>query len=316
MKSIPGRKFVAGVSYIDPFIDPLTRSAGVRVEVENPHFYFKPGMFATGIIQSFLTESREELIVPKSSVLWTGKRSVVYVKVQEREMPSFVYREIELGLEASEYYIVKSGLSEGEEIATNGVFKIDAAAQLEGKQSMMSPEVVDKKVMHDHGKMDTLKQSVIRSETEIPDSFRKQVTELYYAYIKLKDAFVGSDVPLVRKEAEKALNTLNKADMSLLEGELHMKWMDQHGELAESLKAIIDSVVMETQRKHFLSLNNTFYLTVKTFGLKIDTVYYQYCPMADDNNGGYWLSNEKEIRNPYFGDMMLKCGEVRETIIN
>jgi Cu(I)/Ag(I) efflux system membrane fusion protein len=52
---------------------------------------------------------------------------------------------------------------------------------------------------------------------------------------------------------------------------------------------------------------------VKTFGLLDDTVYYQYCPMANSDQGAYWLSEIKEIKNPYFGEEMLSCGETRET---
>ena len=78
---------------------------------------------------------------------------MVYVKVPDREMHSFRYREIVLGPDAGDYYVVSSGLDEGEEIAMNGVFKIDAAAQLSGKTSMMNPEGGKASTGHDHGNM-------------------------------------------------------------------------------------------------------------------------------------------------------------------
>ena len=53
---------------------------------------------------------------------------------------------------------------------------------------------------------------------------------------------------------------------------------------------------------------------VKGADISMGELYLEYCPMANGNTGGYWLSNEKEIRNPYFGDKMLKCGSVKETI--
>ena len=68
-----------------------------------------------------------------------GKKAVVYVKVPERKHTNFLYREVVLGEDVGNFYVIKSGLEEGEEIATNGVFKIDAAAQLSGKKSMMNP---------------------------------------------------------------------------------------------------------------------------------------------------------------------------------
>jgi hypothetical protein len=53
---------------------------------------------------------------------------------------------------------------------------------------------------------------------------------------------------------------------------------------------------------------------VKASKLSMGSIYVEYCPMANDNEGAYWLSNEKQIKNPYFGDAMLKCGSVKETI--
>lgn len=154
IKSLPGKTYEGKVTYIDPFIDPETRVAEVRVELSNSKQELKPEMYASGILHSQIAENSNELLIPKSAILWTGKRAVVYVKVPERETSSFKYREIVLGPEAGNYYVVAEGLTEGEEIATNGVFKIDAAAQLAGKPSMMNPKGGKVSTGHDHGNMD------------------------------------------------------------------------------------------------------------------------------------------------------------------
>ncbi|MDZ7763603.1 MAG: hypothetical protein U5K00_04145 [Melioribacteraceae bacterium] len=78
------------------------------------------------------------MIIPRTSLLWTGKRSVVFVKVPNSESPKYEMREIVLGARTGNSYIVEQGLTEGEEIVTNGVFAIDASAQLSGKFSMMN----------------------------------------------------------------------------------------------------------------------------------------------------------------------------------
>ncbi len=153
IQSVPGEAFKGKVAYIDPFINAQTRVAQVRVELNNSEQQLKPEMFANGILKSSIAENTHELLIPKSSILWTGKRAVVFVKVPEREAASFIYREITLGAEAGDFYIVANGLSEGEEIATNGVFKIDAAAQLAGKSSMMNPEGGQVSIGHNHGEM-------------------------------------------------------------------------------------------------------------------------------------------------------------------
>ena len=151
LQSLPGKEYSGKVSYIDPFIDARTRVAKVRVELSNPGLKFKPGMFANGILESDIAGQEDALLIPKSAVLWTGKRSVVYVKVPNRDQPTFVYRAIDLGPEAGNFYVITGGLKAGEEIAVNGVFKIDASAQLAGKPSMMNPEGGKVSTGHNHG---------------------------------------------------------------------------------------------------------------------------------------------------------------------
>jgi len=153
VQSLPGKVYNGIVTYIDPLINATTRVAQVRVEINNSNLILKPEMFANGILSSQIAEKSNELLIPKSSILWTGKRAVVYVKIPNRTTPSFIYREIILGPEAGNFYVVSGGLQEGEEIAINGVFKIDAAAQLAGKPSMMNPQGGKTSTGHDHGEM-------------------------------------------------------------------------------------------------------------------------------------------------------------------
>lgn len=140
VQSVPGKSYSGKLTYIDPFIDPKTRVAQVRVEMSNLDMVLKPEMFASGILTSNVAGNTNEILIPKSAILWTGKRAVVYIKNQKNNGSYFHYREVVLGPEAGNFYVVKEGLNVGEIIAINGVFRIDAAAQLAGKQSMMNPE--------------------------------------------------------------------------------------------------------------------------------------------------------------------------------
>lgn len=138
-QALPGKTYTGNIDFISPVIDPLTRVAKVRVEVDNSQRQLKPEMFATGIVSADVS-SRHDLVIPRSAVLWTGKRSIVYIR-QPGPEPVFRMREIELGPMLGEDYVVKDGLTDGEEVVTQGAFSIDASAQLEGKPSMMnSPE--------------------------------------------------------------------------------------------------------------------------------------------------------------------------------
>jgi Cu(I)/Ag(I) efflux system membrane fusion protein len=138
VQAYPGKTFNGIITFIDPVIDAVTRVAKVRVEVNNEAGMLKPEMFATGILSANLSGYKNDIVIPRSAVLWTGKRSIVYVK-QPGEEPVFKLRNIELGPMLGEFYVVVDGLLEGEEIVTRGAFSIDAAAQLEGKPSMMNP---------------------------------------------------------------------------------------------------------------------------------------------------------------------------------
>ncbi|HKK81619.1 MAG TPA: efflux RND transporter periplasmic adaptor subunit [Prolixibacteraceae bacterium] len=313
INAIPGKAYKTTVSFIDPFIDPQTRTAKVRAELNNNDRKLKPEMFATGTFRSEIAINTKELMIPKTSVLWTGKRSVVYVKVPDRENPSFIYREIELGAEAGDNYVVADGLHEGEEIATNGVFKIDAAAQLEGKKSMMNSESGAMPAGHDHGAQESEETHTIQAVSASLE-FMKQLKSFYEAYLEMNEAFIESDAAKVSKTAKTAVTALENIEMGLLEGDAHMAWMDQLEILSPALKNIAKNNDLEKQRLEYATFNLTFYKSLKMFGLDNDTTYYQYCPMANGDEGAYWFSETKEIRNPYFGDMMLSCGETRDTL--
>jgi Cu(I)/Ag(I) efflux system membrane fusion protein len=139
VQAMPGETYSGKIIFIDPVVDPATRVSKVRVEISNHSGKIKPEMFATGIVQANLSEFKDKLVIPRSAVLWTGKRSIVYVKQTGTDEPVFKIREIGLGPMLGNSYIVADGLTEGEEIVTQGTFSVDAAAQLEGKPSMMNP---------------------------------------------------------------------------------------------------------------------------------------------------------------------------------
>lgn len=152
IQALPGNTFDGTIRFIDPVIDPVNRVAKVRLEIGNPGGKLKPEMFATGIVKSNLAEYKGKLVIPASAVLWTGKRSIVYVK-QPGDEPIFHLREVELGPKLGESFVVLAGLTDGEEIATQGAFSIDAAAQLEGKPSMMNLEGNFVSTGHNHGEI-------------------------------------------------------------------------------------------------------------------------------------------------------------------
>lgn len=292
VSAYPGREFKAKVSYIDPVLNPDTRTVGIRAEAVNRNFELKPEMFVSATI-STSQSAQSGLMVPKTAILWTGPRSVVYVQAGTKEAPAFEMREVELGSRVGDDYLVLSGVEEGEQVVSNGVFAIDAAAQLSGNYSMMTrPEV---------------------KTLDTPEEFKKQLTSFVQSYLSIKDALVKTNAQETQKAISPAKASLAKVDMKLLEGQAHNIWMDLLKTIQGSLDKIAQTADVEEQRKHFESLSDNLIEAVEYFGVVENTIYRQYCPMAFRDKGAYWLSGEKEIRNPYFGDMMLTCGEVKET---
>jgi hypothetical protein len=122
----------------------------------------------------------------------------------------------------------------------------------------------------------------------------------YTQYIELKNALVSSDAASARKAA-----TLLQKSLKSVPG----------GQPASGQAAKISATAdLSAQRESFTLLSDEMAALVKATKLTSGAVYVEYCPMANNNKGAVWLSNEKEIRNPYFGDKMLKCGSVKETV--
>lgn len=151
LQSLPGKVYKGRIAFINPILDASSRTAKIRVEADNRDRNLKPEMYATGRISAPLKGYGEEMVIPKSAVLWTGKRSIVYVKQPNTSTPAFKLREVVLGPSLGVQYVIMSGLENGEEIVTNGAFSVDASAQLEGKVSMMNNEGTSSQVGHQHG---------------------------------------------------------------------------------------------------------------------------------------------------------------------
>ena len=303
--TFPDRVFSGRVSFIDPMINPQTRVATLRVEVSNTSGRLKPGMLVTGSWERPLVRNAA-LMVPESAVLWTGTRSVVYVKVPDASVPSYQYREVELGERIGDQYQIQKGLKAGEVVVVNGAFTIDAAAQLNNQASMMNKEVRIKG------------QEVV---IEWPDytaavstEFKEQIDDLVLTYLAVKDALVNTDNVLARKAAQEFQTTLQQIDAQVLQDSVQSYWLDKKRSISNHLGRFDAAKDVEVQRKQFEFISNLLIEVVQVMGHGDRTYYVQHCPMAFNDKGADWISSVEEIRNPYFGDQMLKCGWVEQVL--
>jgi Cu(I)/Ag(I) efflux system membrane fusion protein len=219
--------------------------------------------------------------------------------------------------------VVEAGLMEGDEIAVNGTFSIDAAAQLAGKPSMMSPEGGGQVMTsHNHGGTPAgsgdshdVQSKSTRSKPLIIDTKAKEALQpLYAQYFKWKDALTDDDFEVAQQSATKMKSAMEKINMNVFKGEAHNAWMDFQRNLSKNLEHVKHFSNIEELRSAFQTISVTLIDMSKTYSPLDNVMYVQHCPMADNNKGADWLSLEKEIRNPYFGNSMLSCGEVTKEI--
>ena len=144
--------------------------------------------------------------------------------------------------------------------------------------------------------------------------FQEQLAKVYDASLALKEAFVTSDATEVRQAVSPVQEDLFEVEMKLLGNEARSAWADQLATMKNSLESMDQASTIDAQREHFADFSQALYRSIKSFGIGGQQAYYLYCPMANDDQGASWLSDSKQIRNPYFGDEMLTCGSVKEVI--
>src|SRR5438094_673120 len=125
-KSYPGENFDGTISLIDPFLDATKRTAKVRIDIPNPDFKLRPGMYVNAELEMDMGAA---LTIPVSAVMPTGTRSVVFVDKGEGKLEP---RIVQLGTKYGDIYEVKSGLQENERVVASANFLIDAESKVQG----------------------------------------------------------------------------------------------------------------------------------------------------------------------------------------
>ncbi|KAA1242398.1 DUF3347 domain-containing protein [Aquimarina sp. RZ0] len=128
----------------------------------------------------------------------------------------------------------------------------------------------------------------------------EHITRIYKHYLGVKRGLVNSNVSVVRQEARKMEALIAESAATK--------------QLKATTKLISLTRELKKQRDFFVTLTSETEKLISQSTITSGAVYKQYCPMALDKNGGYWLSDSEEIRNPYFGKSMLICGNVNKTI--
>ena len=299
--SYPGKIFIGQVNFINPIVDPATQVAQIRVIYTNTFKPVYPGTSVKGLLNSQPKDNQKIIILPKTAVLWTGKRSIVYVKDPISNEPTFHLREVTLGALNTSGYAIEKGLEVGEEVVVNGVFTLDAAAQLAGKNSMMNSPLV-KTPNKSMGKKKTGK---INPSPSVALTLKEMTT----AYLNIKNALALKNHNIIISEAALFIGQIG--DQKNFSADIDQPTLIQLNKVMQEINTTkkIDEVYGP-----FAEISDLFFDLLDHFKIKNLTLFRQYCPMAFDNKGAYWLSNTQDIYNPYFGEEMRFCGEVKEQL--
>jgi Cu(I)/Ag(I) efflux system membrane fusion protein len=351
VEAIPGESFHGQIAFIEPEVDRKTRTVPIRVNVPNPEGRLKPGMFVRGIVASRLAEDGQvyapkfagkwispmhpevvkdgpgacdvcgmdlvpaeelgyvdnvtesaPLIVPTSAVLRTGKRAVVYIEKPNTERPTYEGREIVLGPRAGDYFLVTAGLDANERVVTNGAFKIDSALQIQAKPSMMNPDGGGSMPGHNHGGEAPVTAKVDHSKHEgmaMLEITGDIAPKLLSPYLEMQSALASDDLDAAKAQA--------KAMMQIT---------GHSGDLPQVLHDMLAADTLDALRKpHFETLSNAMIKAAKAAPSSFeDKLLVMHCPMVYGDRGADWLQASEPLQNPYFGSMMLKCGEIKTTI--
>ena len=150
----------------------------------------------------------------------------------------------------------------------------------------------------------------VKPETGVAPVQVSPFSALLTEYLNIKNALVNSNAATAAAKASGFVKVVSDIDIKNLSEEGHNAFMPLQEKLASDAKQISASEDLAKQREHFATLSGNFYKLAKAVKLSTQPIYQQYCPMKKT----YWLSGEAVIKNPYYGNQMLTCGKVTETL--
>ncbi len=245
----------------------------------------------------------EVLVIPQTAVLLTGTRAIVYVETQQGDQTLYESREVHLGMRAGDQYVVLDGLTEGERVVARGAFQIDSAMQIQARPSMMQPPAqaasqpeAAPKAEHSHAVAGAM--------------YHDHFKPVLQAYFDLAAALVAEDAGKSAASTAALRKALTGAIPHGLPPGDEPEFKKHVAAIGDALPAS-DKATVEQRRQRLPSLTAALRSYLHLFGHNLEApVYRIHCPMAFNDKGADWLSPDDKVLNPYFGDKMLRCGEV------
>ncbi|MHC4715638.1 MAG: efflux RND transporter periplasmic adaptor subunit [Planctomycetota bacterium] len=318
----PGQTFEGTISFIDPVLTADTRTVKVRVVAANPAGKLKPGMFVRATAAAELTKAGEvaarpgaalvpptPMVVPVSAVLQTGKRAIVYVKVANADKPTYEFRPIKLGPRAGDVYVVRAGLAEGERVVIRGAFSIDSERQIKSLPSLMGEEGGLPAHVHPAHEPQAATPPPAPPRRPVPAELRAAMGPVLEAYFAVSEALAADQADQVAGKVE----AMTKA-LAAVPTHQAGPWRQDIRALTDCVDALARAKDIQGVRTAFGPVSEQMAALVAAVGGLGREVHVLRCPMAFDGKGGVWLQADREVRNPYYGAAMYRCGAVIRTI--
>jgi len=276
------------------------------------------GLLSTTVVQAQIKNAKTETIkvngncgMCESNIEKAGTKSKWYKTDwnEDTKLASITYDSIKTNADAVLKSIALSGYDNASFLAPDEVYnnlhgccKYDR----EGKTPVASNHSTHENAIQEHSG-----HSQEHSTMDMQEA--SQLKVVFDNYFALKDALVKTDGNTASISGAALLTALGGVEMGKLKVEEHTVWMKLEKVLKSDAQHIKENKDTEHQREHFISLSKNMYELIKA-AKPAETIYYQFCPMANDGKGANWLSRESAIKNPYYGAQMLSCGKVIETL--
>jgi len=293
VKGLPGRAFEGEVTRILPRAEPTARTVPVRIDIPNPEFLLKPGMYA--IVSAEVTLAERAVLVPREAVIDTGTRAIAFLA---KDAGRFEARVVRLGVEVQDGEVqVLAGLAPGDRVVTSGQFLLDVESRLrEAIQKMLDERLASA--------ASRAKEGPAAAHEAAGPAVQRRVDAVVAAYLAVAQALAadqGDKVPALAKTLREAAEPP----------------ADAPGHAPHLLGTVRDAAdlgsELEEQRTRFRTLSETLVALVDAFPPSAGVaprLYVVHCPMVPAD----WIQAGDQVKNPYYGESMLGCGEVARTI--
>lgn len=313
----PGELFTGTVLFFYPYLDAMTRTIRVCIEIPNADGKLRPEMYATVMFSP--VAARDAVLVPEMAVLHSGKRDVVVLALGEGRFES---REVKLGLQGSGKYQVLEGLDGGEEIVTSAQFLIDSESNLQeaihkmliARKGESAPEEMadgsaTKDMEHGSGTKDMESGSAtkdgdhdshqMKGVVDNPDTVAA-LKEILGAYLPIWKALAGDSTADAAKNAEQIAKIAGEAAEKMDGGTLRT-----HLEAVEHAAANMKADDLKSARESMKGLSRALIALFESHEVTLDSHYVIiYCPMVKEK----WIQDSEGVMNPFYGSSMLRCG--------